>query len=225
MKRLRRFNMTKLKLIGDSILAYMPKDMLNGVEERHAIENAPTALLRNLYPKFKDSPVDVNILCLGINDYFRQYYDEDFPKMTTQEIVKGLAEFIDEIHCDNNGELMVLSLLPIRQTYPWEAYYSEISKQIPIVNTSLSKCCKSRGVSFVDTYSHFADENGIMREDLSDDGVHPNQKDGYRVLSNLINNELKKLNANQSNCVAKEETNQMSADDFKMIGREDSLEK
>lgn len=34
--------MKKIKLIGDSILAYMPKNMLNGVEERHAIENVST---------------------------------------------------------------------------------------------------------------------------------------------------------------------------------------
>ena len=51
--------MKKLKLIGDSILAYMPKNKLYGVEERFAIENAETALLRHFYPKYKDSPADV----------------------------------------------------------------------------------------------------------------------------------------------------------------------
>lgn len=185
--------MKKLKLIGDSILAYMPKGMLNGIEERHTIENAPTALLNKLYPKFKDNKTDVNILCLGINDYFRQYYDEDFPKMSTQEIIQGLIDFIEEIKADNNGDLFVLSLLPIRQTVSWESYYSNISKEIPAVNSSLRKFCKSKGIHFIDTYSHFADENGIMREDLSDDGVHPNRTKGYIVLANLINSQLIKL--------------------------------
>lgn len=185
--------MEKLKLIGDSILGYMPKDMLYGIEERHTIENAPTALLRELYPKFKDNVADVNILCLGINDYFRQYYDETFPKMSTQEIIQGLTAFISEIKSDNNGDLVVLSLLPIRQTTPWETYYSNISKEIPTVNTSLKKFCKSKGIHFVDTYSYFADENGIMRKDLSDDGVHPNRTKGYETLARLINIELKRL--------------------------------
>lgn len=186
--------MKKLKLIGDSILAYMPNNMLNGVEERHTIENAPTTLLCKLYPMFKDNTTDVNILCLGINDYFRQYYDEDFPKISTHEIIQGLTDFICEIQSDNNGDLVVLSLLPIRQTYPWETYYSNISKEIPIVNSSLKKFCKSKGVYFVDSYSHFADENGIMREDLSDDGVHPNQQKGYETLAKLINIELERIN-------------------------------
>ena len=37
----------KLKLIGDSILAYMPKGKLDGEEERHAIENAELDYLEN----------------------------------------------------------------------------------------------------------------------------------------------------------------------------------
>lgn len=186
--------MKKLKLIGDSILAYMPEGMLNGTEERHAIENAPTALLRELYPKYKNNKADINILCLGINDYFRQFYDEDFPKMTTPEIIQGLTNFINEIQQDNNGELVVLSLLPIRQTYPWETYYPIISQEIPVVNFGLQDFCKKNNIRFIDTYSQFANANGIMREDLSDDGVHPNQKNGYKVFASLINTELEKIN-------------------------------
>jgi len=185
--------MKKLKLIGDSILAYMPKAKLNGIEERFAIENAETALLRRLYPKYKDSPADINIFCLGINDYFRQYYDEDFPKMSTEEIIQGLTEFINEIDCSNNGELVVLSLLPIRQTRPWDTYCSAINKEIPVVNAGLREFCCNHNVRFIDTYSHFADENGIMREDLSDDGVHPNQDKGYELLTRLVNGEILRI--------------------------------
>ena len=185
--------MKKLKLIGDSILAYMPKAKLKGIEERHAIENAETALLRHLYPQYKDSPADINIFCLGINDYFRQYYDEDFPKMTTEEIIKGLTEFIAEIKADNNGELVVLSLLPIRQTMPWSTHYPKINKEIPVVNAGLSDFCAKNYIRFVDTHSYFADENGVMREDLSDDGIHPNYEKGYKVLTKLVNDEIQKI--------------------------------
>ena len=189
--------MKKLKLIGDSILGYMPKAKLKGIEERHAIENAETALIRYLYPQYKDSPADVNIFCLGINDYFRQYYDEDFKAMTTEEIIQGLTDFIGEIKADNNGELIVLSLLPIRQTNSWSNYYSKISKEIPVVNDGLNKYCNENAIRYIDTYSHFADENGVMREDLSDDGVHPNLNKGYKVLTDLINLELEKINQSE----------------------------
>lgn len=193
--------MKKLKLIGDSIFAYMPKLKLNGIEERHTIENAETALLRMLYPKYKDNPTDVNIFCLGINDYFRQYYDEDFKKMSTLEIIQGLTNFIGEIKSNDNGELIVLSLLPIRQTNYWSTYYPIISKEIPIVNASLEKFCTKQNIRYIDTYSHFVDKNGNMREDLSDDGIHPNQENGYAILINLINSELEKINQSEyQNC-------------------------
>ena len=192
----------KLKLIGDSILAYMPKGKLNGEEERHAIENAETALLRKLYPEYKDSLSDINIFCLGINDYFRQYYDENFRKMTTQEIISGLTEFIGEIKKDNNGELIVLSLLPIRQVYPWSNHYSVINKEIPVVNCGLEKYCKENNISFVDTYSSFVNENCVMSEDLSDDGIHPNQTTGYDKLAELINKEIERIRE-QGDCYEK----------------------
>lgn len=185
--------MKKIKLIGDSILEYMPKGKLNGVEERYAYENIPTAYLRLAYPRFKDSSTDINIFCLGINDYLRQYYDEDFERMTTEEIIQGLTDFIGEIKSDNIGELMVLSLLPIRQTNPWSTYYPIINKEIPSVNAELEKYCAEQGIIFVDSYSEFVDENGVMREDLSDDGLHPNQEKGYDILIKLINTELEKI--------------------------------
>ena len=189
--------MNRLKLIGDSILAYMPKAKLNGIEERFAAENAETALVHSLYPKFKDVPADINIFCLGINDFFRQYYDEDFPKMSAEEIAQGLTNFIGEIKADNNGELIVLSLLPIRQVRPWSTHYPIISKQIPIVNDALAQYCDKNNVNYIDVYSQFADENGFMREDLSDDGVHPNRNKGYDVLTKLINAEIEKISQSE----------------------------
>ncbi len=189
--------MKKLKLIGDSILAYMPKSKLNGIEERHAVENAPTSFVQMWYPQYKDNKTDVNILCVGINDYFRQYYDEDFPKLSTPEIAQGITNFIAEIQSDNNGKLVVISLLPIRQTYPWSDYYKDISREIPTVNNHLQTYCANNNINYIDAYSMFADANGIMREDLSDDGIHPNQTNGYDLLAALINHELEKINQNE----------------------------
>ena len=143
--------MKRLKLIGDSILAYMPNGKLKGIEDRIAIENAETALLRRLYPKYKDRPADINIFCLGINDYFRQYYDEDFPDMSTDEIIAGITDFIEEIQKDKNGELVVLSLLPIRQVRPWSTHYAKISKEIPVVNEALCRFCEEKQIRYVDT--------------------------------------------------------------------------
>ena len=71
--------------------------------------------------------------------------------MTTEEIVNGLTSFIGEIKASNNGELIVMSLLPIRATMPWETYYPTISKEIPIVNASLAQYCTENNI----TRDHF----------------------------------------------------------------------
>ena len=111
--------------------------------------------------------------------------------MTTDEVVQSLIGFIAEIKKDSNGELIVLSLLPLRQIYPWSNHYAEINKKIPLVNYGIEKYCKENKISFVDTYTHFADKDGVMREDLSDDGIHPNQTKGYEKIAELINKEIK----------------------------------
>lgn len=185
--------MTKLKLIGDSVLGYMPKLMLNGEEERYCYENAETKFLKFYYPKYKTSLTDYNIFCLGINDFLRPYYDEDCPKLSAPEVANGLTEFLTQIKNDNNGHLIVLSLLPLRSTYEYNIHYNDINKEIPVVNSNLNKFCKENNICFIDSYSHFVTQNGDMSTELSDDGIHPNH-DGYLVLSNLINKELEKLN-------------------------------
>ena len=76
---------------------------------------------------------------------------------------------------------------------PWRTHYPKINKEIPVVNAGLSEFCAENQIRFVDTYSHFIDENGVMREDLSDDGIHPNYERGYKVLTKLINEEIQRI--------------------------------
>ena len=67
-----------------------------------------------------------------------QYWQSDNGDGTYSAIkVRGIAANYE----DNNGELVVLSLLPIRQTRPWSTHYPKINKEIPVVNAGLSKFC------------------------------------------------------------------------------------
>jgi len=40
------------------------------------------------------------------------------------------------------------------------------------------------GFVYLDYFSHLADEKGLLKEEFSDDGVHPNSK-GYEVMAPL----------------------------------------
>lgn len=57
-------------------------------------------------------------------------------------------------------------------------------EKIRELNTWLAAMCKSRGFGYLDYFSAMVDENGFLRADLADDGLHPNAE-GYKVMAPL----------------------------------------
>jgi lysophospholipase L1-like esterase len=60
------------------------------------------------------------------------------------------------------------------------------------VNAWIRDYCIRENFIYIDYYSAMADENGMMKADLSDDGVNPNAK-GYRVMSPLVLDGIERL--------------------------------
>lgn len=60
----------------------------------------------------------------------------------------------------------------------------EPATQIVALNEWVARHCASSHFIFLDYYSALAGSNGQMREGVSDDGVHPNEK-GYAILKPL----------------------------------------
>jgi lysophospholipase L1-like esterase len=61
----------------------------------------------------------------------------------------------------------------------------EPATQIVALNERVARVCASSHLIFLDYYSALVGSNGQMKEGVSDDGVHPNEK-GYAILTPLV---------------------------------------
>jgi lysophospholipase L1-like esterase len=57
-------------------------------------------------------------------------------------------------------------------------------EQIIALNSWMKKYAAMHGGIYLDYFSAMADDKGFLREELSEDGLHPNQK-GYEVMAPL----------------------------------------
>ncbi len=83
-----------------------------------------------------------------------------------------------------NGIRVVLcSVLPAYD-YPWRKGLHPAQK-IVALNAWMKEYAAREGLGYVDYWSALADDRGGMRQDLTLDGVHPNEA-GYRVMAKLV---------------------------------------
>lgn len=79
------------------------------------------------------------------------------------------------------AELVVLLLA---YTYPWRLSVQHPAQTIVALNAWMKDYASKNGVVYLDYHSAMADERLGMKNDLSGDGVHPNEA-GYRLMAPL----------------------------------------
>ena len=62
------------------------------------------------------------------------------------------------------------------------------------MNNWLRDYCIRENLIYIDYYSAMVDPGGMMKADLSDDGLNPNAK-GYRIMSPLLLDGIERYNA------------------------------
>ena len=97
----------------------------------------------------------------------------------------------------NKIKVLFASLTPVSDYHKDQDPSYERTPQRPAalilsVNEWLQKFCMQRGYSYVDYHAATVDPAGQFKEDLSDDGLHPNAK-GYRVMAPLASAALNKV--------------------------------
>jgi lysophospholipase L1-like esterase len=109
--------------------------------------------------------------------------------MTLQAIEDNLASMFDLAHA-NGIRVVFASVLPIsdyeknKDAQPIIQSKRRPPEQIIALNAWLKKYAAVHGGIYLDYYSAMADDKGFLKEDLSEDGLHPNQK-GYEVMAPL----------------------------------------
>ena len=64
--------------------------------------------------------------------------------------------------------------------------------RILALNRWLQAWCAAHGTTYLDYFSHMVDTQGLLRRELADDGLHPNEA-GYRVMAPLAESAIRSV--------------------------------
>ena len=77
-----------------------------------------------------------------------------------------------------------------------ESFALRPRERILAVNSWLKNYCVNNGLVYLDYFSALIDDHGMLRRDLSDDGLHPNA-DGYKIMAALADKAIDTALANK----------------------------
>ncbi|HEX8723638.1 MAG TPA: SGNH/GDSL hydrolase family protein [Pyrinomonadaceae bacterium] len=108
--------------------------------------------------------------------------------MTLEETEGNLAS-MSELARAAGVRVVLASLLPVsdyerRNGQPLVQTARRPPEKIRALNDWIRSYAAARGLVFLDYYAATADEKGFLRDELSDDGLHPNAR-GYEVMAPL----------------------------------------
>lgn len=112
------------------------------------------------------------------------------------EVIDTLARNYIKVIVENRdlfGNLMciVYSVVPPTDhsnnlEFPKFGTLEERVRITQMLNHRLKFLCSASGISFLDVYEDFADENGVLRFDLSDQSVHIDSKQNQKIREKLF---------------------------------------
>lgn len=101
-------------------------------------------------------------------------------------IAAGIRRIVRKIRQTSpQTKVYVQSLLPVTTCY--NKFYEHTShwKEIPAINSKVQEITQQEQVQYIDLFSHFADENGQMQKQYTNDGLHLLGK-GYLLWKEII---------------------------------------
>jgi lysophospholipase L1-like esterase len=186
-------NLSKGQIIfvGDSITDLYPlddyfADLDLACYNRGIGGDTTTGVINRLEVSLFDLEPSKIILMIGTNDINGS--------VSRDQIVTNYRKILDEIKINQpTVDLYFVSVIP--QNKDLESYtgikVDETNGAILEINDDIKKLCEEYGHTFVDLHSLLLDENGYLKKDYSDDGIHLNSS-GFQVWTSLIKPYLEK---------------------------------
>ena len=152
-------------------------------------QTTPQMLVRFRQDVIDLSPTSVVILA-GTNDIAG-----NTGPMRNEDIVADLATMA-ELAKSHRIAAVVASILPVHNYTPrsQDFFAQRPVQRILDVNRSLKDYCTKNRIVYLDYFSAMVDEKGLLREDLAEDGLHPNDA-GYRIMAPLAEAAIAKATA------------------------------
>ncbi len=109
---------------------------------------------------------------------------------TTLEAIEDNLASMAELAATHNIRVALASVLPVsdyeknKDGQPIIQTAQRPPEQIKALNEWLRRYAAENRLTYLDYYSAMIDENGFLKDELSNDGLHPNEK-GYQVMGPL----------------------------------------
>jgi lysophospholipase L1-like esterase len=105
--------------------------------------------------------------------------------MRLEDIEENYASMA-ELARDHDVRVIYSSVLPVHNyTEKAKDFFAQRSQEkILALNRWLENYCESNRLLYLDYFSAVVDDKGLLKKDLSDDGLHPNAA-GYKVMAPL----------------------------------------
>ncbi|HEX4068212.1 MAG TPA: SGNH/GDSL hydrolase family protein [Acidobacteriaceae bacterium] len=142
-------------------------------------QTTPQMLVR-FRPDVIDLKPAVVVVLAGTNDIAGNTGDE------TLEQIEGDYSTMAELAKANGIRMVFSSVTPINDYNPqaMRFFLQRSTEKILELNEWLKKYCADNGLVYLDYFSALVDEHGMMKVNLSRDGLHPNEA-GFAVMAPL----------------------------------------
>ena len=112
--------------------------------------------------------------------------------MSLEDIEKNYSSMA-ELARVHNIHLVFSSILPVHNYTPksQEFFAQRSPEKILELNRWLKNYCAQNELVYLDYFSPMVDDKGLLKRDLADDGLHPNQA-GYKIMAPLAETAIQK---------------------------------
>ena len=108
-------------------------------------------------------------------------------------IVMSIREIVQRIKTESpRTRIVVQSILPTNDCYGYFEGHTKRYADVPVINGMLNTMAEEEGVTYLDLYSRFANEEGKLNPKYSNDGLHING-DGYLLWKEAVDDEIGRL--------------------------------
>jgi len=152
-------------------------------------QTTPQMLLR-FRPDVIDLKPKVVVILAGTNDISGN------TGPTTLDVIEGNLTSMVELAHANGINVVIASVLPIsdyNKNKDGVAIIRSVQRppaQILALNDWIKKYCAEKGLVYLDYFTATVDDKGFLKEDIANDGLHPNAK-GYEIMKTLAEGAIK----------------------------------
>lgn len=182
----------KTIFFGDSITEGWRDDIVFDKNTiNYGISGQTTSQMRERFQKqvIDEKPDTVHFL-MGTNDIAGNGGPYSFAK--TKENIEWMAKTAKS----KNIKVIIGSVLPAG-AYHWRPSVKNSTARIKELNRWIKEFAAKEDLVYVDYFQAMSNENGAMKNELAEDGVHPNEE-GYAVMQPLVLRALRTQTAARS---------------------------